>query len=145
MSEHPNATNYRTAFEQMWQTGDATAMVGLIDPDVTWTNDIGAGPWRDIQGRAQLLEMLGHWSELFDGTFTQQLVDVCGSDDNVVAILQESGTARGQRFANLALYRYEIGPDATYVRVRTYDRDREALEAFWSAVGPVDSPTPSAI
>lgn len=40
---------------------------------------------------------------LFDGTFTQELVDVCAGGSNVVAILHESGTARGQRFDNLAL------------------------------------------
>jgi hypothetical protein len=86
-----------------------------------------------------LLEMLGAWGELFDGTFTQELLDVCASDSNVVAILHEFGTARGQHFDNLALYRHEIGPDGTYVRARTYDRDREAIEAFWAVVGPVDT------
>lgn len=139
MVEHANAVQYRAAFETMWQSGDPSPMIELIDPDVSWHNDIGAGPWRDIQGRSQLLEMLGAFGELFEGTFTQELVDVCASDDNVVAILHEFGTARGQRFDNLALYRYELGPDATYIRVRTYDRDREAIEAFWSAVGPVGS------
>jgi ketosteroid isomerase-like protein len=139
--EHPNAARYRSAFEQMWQTGDPSAMVGLIDPDVSWSNDIGAGPWREIEGRDQLLEQLGRWGELFEGTFTQELVDVCASDDNVVAILHEQGTARGQRFDNLALYRLELGPSGTYVRVRTYDRDRDAIEGFWSAVGPVDGAT----
>ena len=139
MPEHPNAARYRHAFDQMWQAGDVAPMVELLDPDVSWTNDIGAGPWRQIEGRSVLLEMFGAWGALFDGTFTHELVDVCASDSNVVAILHESGTARSQRFDNLALYRYEVGPDQTYLRVRTYDRDREAIEAFWAAVGPVDA------
>jgi hypothetical protein len=60
-----------------------------------------------------------------------------------VIYLHGTGTARGRRFDNLALYRYEFRRDGTVVRVRTYDENRMQIEAFWAAVGPTAGLVPS--
>ncbi len=138
MPEHPNATRARLAFEALWQGGDLAPSLALLHDDVHWVNDIGAGPWHEVRGKQGFRELFSGWMSLFDGGFEQQLIDTCASDSNVVQILREVGTARGQVFDNLALYRFEFDVDGLATEVRTYDRDREAVAAFWEAVGPVD-------
>jgi ketosteroid isomerase-like protein len=140
MPEHPNAARFRLAFEALWQRGDLAPTHALLREDVHWVNDIGAGPWRDLHGKQAVLEMLAGWMALFDGGFEHQLIDICASDRNVIEILREVGTARGQLFDNLALYRFELDVDGAVAQVRTYDRDRDSIDAFWAAIGPVGVP-----
>ncbi len=137
MPEHPNATRARLAFEALWQ-GDPAPSLALLHDDVHWVNDIGAGPWHEFRGKQGFLELFSGWTSFFDGGFEQQLIDTCASDRNVIQILREVGTARGHVFDNLALYRFEFDADGLAIEVRTYDRDREAIAAFWEAVGAVD-------
>ena len=133
--EHPNATRFRNAFDDLWAHGDIESSMNLMRDDIVWINDIGAGPFHRFDGKEAVLTLFADWTALFDGGFTHQLVDICASDHNVVQILHETGTARGQYFDNLALYRYELDHDGLATHVRTYDRDREAINAFWAAVG----------
>jgi ketosteroid isomerase-like protein len=137
MPEHPNAMSAREEFEALWQKGDFEPALARMHDEVHWVNDIGAGPWHECRGKQAVADMLAEWMALFDGGFEHQLIDVCASDNNVIQILREVGTAHGQRFDNLALYRFELDADGLVTEVRTYDRDREALVAFWEAIGPV--------
>ena len=41
----------------------------------------------------------------------------------------------GHQLANLALFRFELDVDGRVGSVSTYDRDREATEGFWAAIG----------
>lgn len=138
-NENENAARVRAAYDALWQRGDSALLVALMHDDIVWINDVGAGPWRELQGAQVVMEGLGKWMALFDGGFSQDVLDVCGGDRNVVVILREAGNARGHRFDNLALYRYEFGASGKVVRVRTYDESREATAAFWDAVGPVSA------
>jgi ketosteroid isomerase-like protein len=139
--EHPNATRIRT----MWQAanaGDQAVADELVADDIVWSNDIGASPWREVVGKQACLGFALAWQELFDFTFAYDVLDACGSDASVVLVLREHGTARGHHFDNQALYYFTLDPDGKVARIQTYDRDREAIDAFWDAVGPVDtSPT----
>jgi len=132
--DHTNAVRFRSAFDDMWRCGDIEPTLQLMRDDVVWINDIGAGPFHRGDGKESLLALVTEWMALFDGTFTQELVDICASDHNVVEILHETGTAQGQRFDNLALYRYELDDNGLVTHVRTYDRDRQAIDEFWANV-----------
>jgi len=132
--DHPNAVRFRTAFNDLWERGDQEPILRLLRDDVIWINDIGAGPFHRIDGKESLLTQLAEWNALFDGGFTHELIDICASDHNVVEILHETGTAQGQRFDNLALYRYELDDNGLVTHVRTYDRDRQAIDEFWANV-----------
>ena len=135
---HPNAAHYRQAYDALWNDTDLGPMLDWLRDDVVWTNDIGAGPFHRFDGKEAVVALWVRWNELFDGGFHQELVDVCASDDNVVAILHEVGSARGHQFDNLALYRYELDTSGQISEVRTYDRDRDAVSRFWDAIGPME-------
>ena len=135
--EHPYATTYRRMIESIYERGDFEPFDRQIRDDVIWINDIGAGPWRRLEGKAAVGAMFDAWGELFDGGFRHDVIDVCASDHNVIMILHEVGDARGHRFDNLALYRIELDGEGRAAAITTFDRDREAINDFWAAVGPV--------
>ncbi len=132
MPEHPNAAHFRTIFEALWVDGDMQPMIDGTADDYDWHNDIGAGPWRHLRGKEEALAFSMWWMTFFDGTFRHELVDVTASDDRVIEVLREVGEKDGHVFDNLALYVYELGADGRAVALRTYDRDREAIDAFWA-------------
>jgi ketosteroid isomerase-like protein len=143
MAEHENATRCRVAFEALWQNADLEPTLALLADDVVWINDIGAGPWHEFHGKQGVLDLFTGWMAFFDGGFEHRLIDICASDHTVIEILHEVGTARGQRFDNLAYYHFELDDKGLISHVHTVDRDRENIEAFWAAVGPVSAETAS--
>jgi len=103
--------------------GDYELVSAIFRPDVHWINDIGAGPYREAHGIEEVFTLLGQWNGLFEGTFHEEIIDVCGSDDNVVAILHETGSVNGHQFDNLAFFRFELdaegrGPSGEREHVR---------------------------
>lgn len=132
MPEHPNAVRFRAAFDALWTDGDMQPMIDNTADDHLWINDIGAGPWRHLQGKDESLAFALWWTDFFEGSFRHELIDVCASDDRVIEVLREVGEKEGHVFDNLALYVYEIGPDGRATTLRTFDRDREAVDEFWS-------------
>ena len=136
--EHPNATRISSLWNAA-NAGDQEAADGFVADDIVWLNDIGAGPWREVVGKQACLEFGLAWQVLFDFTFTYEVLDACGSDTSVVLVLREQGTARGHHFDNQALYHFTLDDGGMVTRIQTYDRDRDAIIAFWNAVGPVSS------
>jgi hypothetical protein len=132
-AEHPHATRFRRAFEELWEQSNPQLALGGLCEDVIWRNDIGAGPWRMVRGQIGVAAMLLWSQDFFEGTFHQQLIDVCASDRHVVEILHETGARDGQSFDNRALYVFELEADGRAAAVTTFDQDRAGIEAFWSA------------
>ena len=138
--EHPNATRIRS----LWlaaNAGDPTAAEELVADDIVWANDIGAGPWRELVGKEACQSFGLAWQELFEFTWVYDVLDACGSDSSVVLVMREHGTARGHHFDNQALYHFTLDEEGKVARIQTYDRDREAIVAFWDAIGPVATTT----
>jgi ketosteroid isomerase-like protein len=130
---HPNADMFMNDFAAL-AAGELAPLFDRTADDIVMVNDEGAGPWRELHGKEQVLDFWTRWTELFDGTFRQDVTDVFGEDDRVVLFIHEHGTARGHRFDNRAIYLVRIR-DGRYIDFRTMDTDREAVAAFWAAVG----------
>jgi ketosteroid isomerase-like protein len=130
---HPNADMFMNDFAAL-AAGELAPLFDRTADDIVMVNDEGAGPWRELHGKEQVLDFWTRWTDLFDGTFRQDVTDVFGEDDRVVLFIHEHGTARGQRFDNRAIYLVRIR-DGRYIDFRTMDTDREAVAAFWAAVG----------
>lgn len=118
------------------EAGDFETVLAAFDPDVVWVNDAGAGPWAGrYEGIDAVAGMFAEFLGFFEGTFVQEVVDVCTSDDRAVVVHQEWGEHGGHTFENRAVWvhRYEGG---RIVEVWTFDVDRDAGAAFWAAVRP---------
>jgi ketosteroid isomerase-like protein len=115
-------------------TGDFEGVLAGYHPDLVWTNDSAAGPWAGtFEGTGAVATMFIEFTAFMEGTFAQELLDVCASDEHVAMLLLETGMKDGYQFRNRAVYlgRYK---DGLLVEMTTLDRDREAAAAFWQAV-----------
>lgn len=134
--EHDNATHVRAVFAAMAE-GDAAPAFEAVHEDFHNVNDVGAGPWREVHGRDAFFDFFGRFVAFFDGTFQQKVMEVIGYDDRVVLIVHETGTVRGHRFDNRAIYLIEIA-GGKWTALRTMDMDHANVERFWAAVGMPD-------
>jgi ketosteroid isomerase-like protein len=131
-AEHPNAVQAREVFAAL-AGGDLAPAFDLMTDDYVLHNDIGAGPWRELHGKAEVLNFWTRWMELFDNTFHQEVLDVLGYDDRIVMIMHETGEARGTPFDNRAVYLHEIR-DGKWASLRTIDLDPDNCRQFWATV-----------
>jgi len=134
MADHPLATRTRDQFRSLWVDGDPQPTFDALADDVIWRNDIGAGPFRQLHGKDEVIAMILWWTDFFDGSFRQELIDVCASDRHVIEVLRETGTKEGHVFDNVALYQFEVDsrhPDRIS-SVQTFDRDRDQIAEFWA-------------
>jgi uncharacterized protein len=87
--EHPNAEAIRRSFDA-FASGDMAAMRALVAEDAVW-HIPGRGPLAgDHLGRDAVFAMFARLVQGSDGTFTQELHDVLGSEDHAVALTHAS-------------------------------------------------------
>jgi ketosteroid isomerase-like protein len=131
-AEHPNAVVAREVFAAL-AAGDIDPVFELMTDDFVMHNDIGAGPWRELHGKTEVLDFWTRWMELFDNTFHQEVVDVLGYDNRIVMIMHETGEARGTPYDNRAVYLHEVR-DGKWTSLKTIDLDPDSCRRFWTSV-----------
>jgi ketosteroid isomerase-like protein len=132
MDQHPNAKLVVDSLAAV-AAGDLDGFVPLLREDFHNVNDIGAGPWRESNGRDEFLAFFGAFSAVLEGTFRQEIMDVIGYDDNVVLVVHETGEAQGQTFDNRAIYLVGV-EDGMLTSLRTMDMDHDNIRRFWANV-----------
>lgn len=116
--------------------GDFDTVLAAYHPDIVWTNGLAAGPWAGtFRGIDEVATMFIEFTQFFEGTFTQDVVDSFASPGRTILLLHERGEKGGHVFDNRALWVSRDVDDLT-VEMWTLDQDRSAAEAFWSAVAP---------
>ena len=131
--EHPNAIAFRRLMDTVAR-GDVATTYDSVHENFVNLNDIGAGPWRECYGRDAFFSFFGQFVAYLEGTFRQEVMDVLGYDDHVVATIHETGSRQGHVFDNRAVYLLEI-VDGTWTSLRTMDMDHDGINRFWDAVG----------
>jgi hypothetical protein len=90
--------------------GDPGPAFDALSESVIVDNGPGAGPWRHIEGRDALADMLVTFSALFRHDWKQQGTVIYADEDKAIALVNETGTAKsGEVFDNLAIYVYRTG------------------------------------
>ena len=122
------------AIHQAAADEDWDAVLAADDPEIVWINDPGAGPWAGrFEGIDAVAKMFGEYLEFLGGTFTQEVLDVCVSDDRSMSFVVERGSKGGHDYENRGVWisRYANG---LVVEVITVDLDRDQALDFWAAV-----------
>jgi ketosteroid isomerase-like protein len=122
------------AIHQAAADGDWERVLAAYDPQIVWINDPGAGPWAGrFEGIEAVSVMFGEYLAFLEGTFTQEVIDVCVSADRSMSFVVERGTKHGRHYENRAVWisRYV---DGLVVEVLTVDLDRDAALEFWASV-----------
>jgi hypothetical protein len=137
---HPTAAHTREVYAAA-TAGDMAPALEIMLDEFAIHNDVGAGPWHEVQGKAAVLAFWTRWMELFDGTFRQEITDAIGYDDRVVLLVHETGTAKGAVFDNRAIYLLEL-QNGRWASMRTIDMDPQGCIDFWTKVN-VPNPSPT--
>ena len=128
---HPNV-DITNAIWKGIADGDPTMAWQHLTEDVQVENGPGAGPWRTLQGREAVGELLINFTEIFGGTFHQEGQCLYADDRMTIALVHETGThaKSGDVFDNYAVYVSRV-QDGVADRFWTVDLDTEAVEEFW--------------
>jgi ketosteroid isomerase-like protein len=122
--------------QQAWDvfaSGDPGPLFDALAEDVVVDNGPGAGPWRHVEGRDALAEVLMNLTVQFRDDWTQVGTVIFADDSMTVTLVRETGTAlSGEEFRNLAVYVARYGQDGKVNRLWTVDLAHEELEAFWA-------------
>jgi hypothetical protein len=113
--------------------GDPTLAWDFMGADIKVENGPGAGPWRRLQSRDELADLLMNFTDIFGGTFHQEGRCLYADDRSTVALVHETGThaKSGDAFDNMAIYVTRVDGSGIADRLWTVDLDAEAVEAFW--------------
>lgn len=128
------------ALHRAADAGDWDRVLAAYDPAVVWVNDPGAGPWAGrFEGIDAVAQMFAEYLAFLEGTFTQEVVDVCASEDRTMSLVVERGSKHGLLYENRAVWisRYR---DGLITEVLTVDLDRDAALEFWGAVAGGSGP-----
>jgi hypothetical protein len=121
--------------QRVWDAlaeGDPGPIFDSLAEDVVVDNGPGAGPWRHVEGRDALAQVLIDLASRFREDWTQTGTVIFADDAMTVTLVQETGTAlSGDKFSNLAVYVARYGTDVKVNRLWTVDLAHEDLEEFW--------------
>lgn len=121
MSEHPNATIARSAYDAIAK-GDATALAAFLDDDVVW-HESTPGLAGDYHGRGEVMAMFGRVMSQLEG-MEISLHDVLANDDHVVVLHEDTASRDGRTIRSRFVDVYHV-------------RNRTATEHWHLAVDPL--------
>lgn len=110
--------------------GDFNALIGLLADDVQWRTT-GPGPLAgDYVGKQDIGRFFAKMGEIYGDSFRLGVLDIVGSDENVVVLTREEAVYRGDPIAwrGAHVYTFENG---RCVRFLSFQDD--AFIAFWLA------------
>lgn len=126
MTEHPNATLVREAFDHM-SAGDADKLSALVSDDVVY-HQIGLPP---ISGKAALVESFEGFEEI---DFEASLHDVVANDDHTIGLVNATVRAGGQEFTYRTAEIFHI-EDGKITERWAFSDDTERINEFFGQLG----------
>jgi ketosteroid isomerase-like protein len=131
---------FTVALHEAGAAEDWDTVLAAYAPDIVWINDPGAGPWAGrFEGIDAVATMFTEYLAYLEGTFTQEIIDVCVSEDRAMTFLIERSAKNGFEFENRAVWIARFEGDKV-VEVITVDLDRDDALAFWAAVADGSEP-----
>lgn len=130
MADHPNTKLIRRGYEA-FRSGDLESLGDCMDDAVVW-HEPGRSPLGgDYKGRDGVIELLGKFGELSDGTCSFDLVDVLATANRAVA-LHELTARRGDRMLDMAsAVEFEVH-QGKITEVTVYHDDTYSFDEFWA-------------
>jgi ketosteroid isomerase-like protein len=106
MAEHPNVELLRKGYAAFSQ-GDMQTVGELLSDDVVWHSP-GNNPLAgDYKGKDQVFGLFAKLLEITEGTFHQEIHDLLGSDQHVVALMDE-GWRKPKPFTGRSIHTWHV-------------------------------------
>src|SRR5207247_58376 len=116
--------------EDGYSTG-ATWLRQLVAEHAGWPRPGSSPVSGDHRGHAEILGYFQKLSDLTEGTFHAELIDVLASDMHAAALAAAKGT-RGDRVLEQTYLLFLRIENDRIVEARLFNEDEEAFQAFWS-------------
>jgi ketosteroid isomerase-like protein len=129
MTEHPNATRAREAFERFGQGGIA---VDLFADDAVWHVPGSNAVAGDYRGLDEIIPFLRRTAELTGGTYRVALLWVVADDDHTVAVYRAQGERDGGRTLDVEQALLIELRGELWWEIRAQPLDQDAFDAFWA-------------
>lgn len=130
MSEHPNVTIARRAWEAI-SRGDVETLMEALDRDVVWHATARGTPWfgthRGAESVVDYLARVGEASDFFEAT----LADVLASEERVLLVFHAAFRRKG-RVAELDYLLLARIRDGLVAELWTTPLDPGTIEEFWA-------------
>ncbi len=130
MFEHPNAALVERLYAA-FDSKDATSLGKLIAEDALWHVPGSSPVSGDHRGHTEIFGYFQKLSDLTEGTFHAELIDVLASDMHAAALAAAKGT-RGDRVLEQTYLLFLRIENDRIVEARLFNEDEEAFQAFWS-------------
>jgi ketosteroid isomerase-like protein len=131
MGEHPNVETARTGLGAFMK-GDVATMASTIDDDVVWHVPGKHAFSGDIHGKG---DVLGRFQKLAEAGFTQtfeEIHDVVGNDEHVVALVTLSISGGGKTVSTHSVQVYHVR-DGKMTEFWAMNEDQAAIDALMNA------------
>jgi ketosteroid isomerase-like protein len=129
MTEHPNVTRAREAFERFGQGGIA---MDLFADDAVWHVPGSNAVSGDYRGLDEIIPFLRRTAELTSGTYRVELLWVVADDEHAVAVYRAQGERQDGRSLDLEQALLLALEDGRWVDIRAQPLDQAAFDAFWA-------------
>ena len=123
MTDHPNATLYREAWEK-FQIGDTESVAALMDDDIVWWQIGAAEP---LRGKAAVLESM----QALEGVdFELDIHDTLANDEHTIALVTATVRAGDQEITYRTAEIMHVS-DGKVTERWAFSDDTEAINAFF--------------
>ena len=129
MTEHPNATRAREAFERFGQGGIA---VDIFADDAVWHVPGSNAVAGDYRGMDEIIPFLRRTAELTGGTYRVELLWVVADDEHTVAVYRAQGERHGGRTLDVEQALLIELRGELWWEIRAQPLDQDAFDAFWA-------------
>ena len=129
MVEHPNVAIIRQGFKAFANSEIATLLDAIADHAV-WHSP-GKNPLSgDYEGHQAILEYFTKFSQLSQGTFKTELLNVLANEYHGVAITRDTATCQGKTMSwdGAVIFRLQ---DGKLAEAWAINQDQEAVDEFW--------------
>ena len=131
MSEHPNATRAREAFERFIQ-GDVPALLDLFADDAVWHVPGSMALSGEHRGRDAIIAFLRGTAERTSGTYRVELLWTVADDDHLVAVYRALGGRPDGRELDIEQALLVELEDGRWKVVYAQPLDQPAFDVFWA-------------
>lgn len=129
MSEHPNATLIRHAYD-LFRTGDLDLLKVALADNVVWHQPGRSQLAGDYKGPEEVLAFLRKLQELSNGTFRADIVTVLADSERAVVLQEETAKREGDELDVIAAIDFEIH-HGKFTEVTVYHGDTYRFDEFW--------------
>ena len=131
MAEHPNVERTRRGYDA-FANGDLNTLRDLFDANIRW-HVAGTSPLSgDYNGIDEVFGFFGRILDETQGSLKQEVHDILGNDEHVVALVRVTAERNGKRLDQKAAHIAHTNDEGRITEFWVFSEDTTVADEFWS-------------